>query len=65
MNEDEMLMPSQASRLLPIGIDTLAEYADKNLIPCIRTIGGHRRYRRRDIELLLALLSNPSKEMRE
>ena len=41
-----------ASRLLGVDPDTLRRWADASRIPSFQTPGGHRRFRRQDVERL-------------
>lgn len=50
----ELLRPEEARRLLGVSNRTLARWEDRGLITAQRTLGGHRRYRRADIEELVA-----------
>lgn len=52
-NEDEWLSLSQAADLLGIHPATVRLWADRNELPSRRTHGGHRRFRRSDIEARL------------
>jgi excisionase family DNA binding protein len=36
--------------LLQISISTVKRWADEGILPCVKTHGGHRRFRRRDVE---------------
>lgn len=49
-NNDEYLTPGEVAKLLAVSPKTITRWADANLIPCIVTLGGHRRFRRSDIE---------------
>ncbi len=53
MNEprDEWLTLSEAARLLGVHPSTVRAWSDKGLLPVYRTQGGHRRYRRSEVEL--------------
>lgn len=51
---DELIAPSEACAMLGVTVATLARYADDGTLPCVKTPGGHRRYRRSDVEALLA-----------
>ncbi|HEX4204921.1 MAG TPA: helix-turn-helix domain-containing protein [Ktedonobacteraceae bacterium] len=63
-NEDEWLSLRQAAELLGIHPATVRLWADRNELPSRRTSGGHRRFRRSDIETRLqqetASTSQPS-----
>ena len=47
---NQFLPPSKAAELLGIHVDTLIAWTK---FPCIRTPGGHRRYRKEDIQRYL------------
>ena len=40
----------EAARILQVSPKTVSRWADKGLIPCMTTLGGHRRFRRREVE---------------
>lgn len=40
------------ARRLAIHVSTVAEWAEKGVLPFWRTPGGHRRFRRSDVERL-------------
>jgi diguanylate cyclase (GGDEF)-like protein len=50
----EWLRVREAAALLGMSPNTLRRAGDKSPVPCFTSPGGHRRYRRRDIEALLA-----------
>ena len=43
------LTPSQAARILHVSPKTVDRWADQGRIPCVVTLGGHRRFLREDI----------------
>jgi excisionase family DNA binding protein len=47
------LMPSEAAVLLGVSPRTLSRWAASGRVPCLITLGGHRRYRRSDVQRLL------------
>src|SRR2546430_15303940 len=51
--EDEWLSLSEAAELLGMHPATVRLWADRNELPSRRTNGGHRRFRRADIEARL------------
>ncbi len=51
---------SAASKILGVSISTLKRLCDENLIPTIRTPGGHRRFDRTEMELVGQRLAGPS-----
>jgi len=52
-NEDEWLSLSEAANILGMHPATVRLWADRNELPSRRTGGGHRRFRRADIEARL------------
>lgn len=42
--EGEYLTPSQAARMLHVSPKTIDRWADQGLVPCVVTLGGHRRF---------------------
>lgn len=52
-NKEEWLSLTQASERLGVHSTTLRRWADAGAIPCFRTPGGHRRFRRADLDAWL------------
>ena len=48
--ENEYLTPGQVARLLHVSPKTISRWAAQGLLPCLVTLGGHRRFRREDVE---------------
>ena len=48
--EIRFLTPSQAARVLHVSPKTVSRWADEGLLSCVVTLGGHRRFRRQDID---------------
>lgn len=44
-----LLTTVEAARILEVGTSTLKRWADEGNIACVRTAGGHRRFRREDL----------------
>ena len=44
MNNDKLLRPEDASKLLKVTVTTLNNWTRKGILECIRTKGGHRRF---------------------
>src|SRR2546430_16515929 len=57
--EDEWLSLSEAAELLGMHPATVRLWADRNELPSRRTNGGHRRFRRADIEARLRQEEEP------
>lgn len=53
--EDSPLMtPAEVAAAFRVDPKTVTRWANRGLLPCIRTIGGrHRRYWRSDVEAML------------
>lgn len=50
----DLLTPGEVAALFRVVPKTLARWARDEQIQCIRTPGGHRRYRAADVRKLLA-----------
>ncbi len=50
--EVELMTPSEVAELFRVDPKTIARWANTGKIPAIRTLGGHRRFRRADVEIL-------------
>jgi len=48
--ENEFLTPGEAARLLHVSSKTVNRWANERRLPCIMTLGGHRRFARADVE---------------
>ena len=46
---DELLTRAQVAELLCVSPSTVTRWADEGKLTCVRTLGGHRRYQRREI----------------
>lgn len=51
---DHLLTPAEAARVLGVTPNTVTRWSRAGRISAIRTMGGHRRFRRSDIERALA-----------
>jgi excisionase family DNA binding protein len=58
MAEDDLLTTREAARIARVGGSSVKRWADQRLLPCVRTAGGHRRFRRADLERFLASLGD-------
>lgn len=47
---DEFLAPGEVARRLHVSPKTINRWANDGRIPCIVTLGGHRRFRHVDID---------------
>jgi excisionase family DNA binding protein len=51
---DELLTPREVAAIFRVNPKTVARWYLEGKLPAVRTLGGHRRYRRRDVDALLA-----------
>lgn len=49
-DEDQYLTPGEVARMLHVSPKTISRWASQGLLPCLVTLGGHRRFRRADVE---------------
>ena len=52
-DDSEWLTLGQAARFLGVAQSTIRKWSDQGRVPAFYTPGGHRRYRRRDLELFV------------
>ena len=57
---DALMTPSEVARLFRVDAKTVSRWAQEGKLPCIRTLGGHRRYPREEIMRLLQGRSEPA-----
>jgi excisionase family DNA binding protein len=48
--DDRLLTPAEAAAVFGVDPKTITRWAKQGKLPCIRTLGGHRRFRWSDIE---------------
>lgn len=49
----QLYLPSEVAKLFRVDPKTVARWAKAGKLPCIRTLGGHRRYRITEIDAIL------------
>jgi excisionase family DNA binding protein len=52
---DDLLTPAEVAAMLPVKAKTVTRWARAGRITAVRTLGGHRRFRRRQIAAFLSL----------
>jgi len=57
---DEVLTPGQVARILHVSPQTVNRWANEGRLPCTLTLGGHRRFRRADVEAAMRRVGNDS-----
>jgi excisionase family DNA binding protein len=58
--EAGLLTSAAAARLLGVGVTAVKRWAESGALPCVKTAGGHRRFRRADIERQLRGAAAPA-----
>ena len=53
MDEQELISPAQAAKMLGVSITTLRNWEKAGKIKCIKTLGGHRRFKVDEIKKIL------------
>lgn len=56
---DELMTPAEVAAVFGVQAKTVAAWARAGRLDAVRTLGGHRRYRRTDVEQLLGPRSMP------
>jgi excisionase family DNA binding protein len=51
---DVWLLPRQVAKLFGVRVEAVSRWADQGKLPCVRTVGGHRRYAKADVLELAA-----------
>ncbi len=52
-NEQQLLNPSEVAKLFRVDPKTVTRWAKAGKLPCIRTLGGHRRYPADEVHRLI------------
>jgi excisionase family DNA binding protein len=50
----ELLSTNEAAAVLKVGASTVKRWADEGRLQCVKTAGGHRRFRRNDVAEMLS-----------
>ena len=50
---EDLVSPAQAAKMLGVSITTLRNWEKANKIECVKTLGGHRRFKLEDITRIL------------
>jgi excisionase family DNA binding protein len=48
----ELLMTHEVAERLHVSPKTVVRWANAGLVPCLATLGGHRRFRREDVDAI-------------
>jgi len=57
-HQSEYLTPGQVARMLHVSPKTVNRWAHEGRIPCIVTLGGHRRFQRDDVERIVEQMAS-------
>lgn len=49
LDAERLLTPSEVAQLFSVDPKTVTRWAKAGKLQCIRTVGGHRRYREADV----------------
>jgi excisionase family DNA binding protein len=60
---DGLLSTIEVGELAGVGPTAVKRWADRGLLPCVRTAGGHRRFRREEVERFLQRQQEPAAAM--
>ena len=52
LEQSPLMTPAEVAAIFCVDPKTVARWANTGKIPSIRTLGGHRRFRRDDVERL-------------
>jgi excisionase family DNA binding protein len=55
----EYLSRAEVAEILGVSANTVARWAREGRIPCHRTLGGHRRFSRAEVEEVLRVMQTP------
>lgn len=55
---DDYVTPGEAAKYLHVSPKTINRWANDGRIPCIVTLGGHRRFRREDVDAAVRQMSD-------
>jgi len=56
---DDLMTPGQVARAFNVDPKSVARWNTEGKLPAVRTVGGHRRFRRSDVETLLNFQRQP------
>jgi excisionase family DNA binding protein len=54
----ELLTPKEVGQMLRVDPKTVTRWARAGKLPAIKTVGGHRRFRRSDVEAAIAAVEH-------
>lgn len=60
LEDSDYLTPGEVARMLHVSPKTISRWAAEGLLPCLVTLGGHRRFRREDVQEVALRMSGKS-----
>ncbi len=57
VEDNQYLTPKEVALVLHVSPKTVSRWAAQGLLPCLVTLGGHRRFRRQDVEEIARRMS--------
>jgi excisionase family DNA binding protein len=63
LEHEVLLTPAEVAKLFRVDPKTVTRWAKSGKLTAIRTLGGHRRYRRSEVQSLLASKSEEAKSV--
>mgnify|MGYP003337866278 FL=1 len=52
-NQDRLLTPAEVAELFRVDPKTVTRWAKSGKLTAVKTLGGHRRYKQSEVDLLL------------
>jgi excisionase family DNA binding protein len=52
-NNEDYLRPGEVAAVLHVSAKTVNRWANEGRLPCVMTLGGHRRFARPDIDAVV------------
>lgn len=52
-HEEDLLKPDEVAQMFGVNVKTVTRWNNSGQLPAIKTVGGHRRYRRKDVQKAL------------
>lgn len=62
LDAPELLTPAEVGALFRVSPKTVSRWAMSGRLPAIRTLGGHRRFRREDVAAALGVVETDPEE---
>jgi len=60
---DPLLLTHEVAHLFGVGSATVGRWVRERRLPALQTLGGHHRFRRSDIDALIASMTIPQEQL--